>query len=98
MASNILSFKAAHLIAKANDADKVVFLLDRIELSTQSADEYRGFANADDNVLDTEDTKNLIRVLESDSKDECLIVTSIQKLGKAGTKIRTVRNVGYVIE
>lgn len=76
------SFKSAQLIAKANDADKVVFLLDRIELSTQSADEYRGFANADDNVLDTEDTRNLIRVLESDSTDECLIVTSIQKMSR----------------
>ena len=76
------SFKAAQLIAKANDTDKVVFLLDRIELSTQSADEYRGFANADDNVLDTEDTRNLVRVLESDSKDECLIVTSIQKMSR----------------
>lgn len=76
------SFKSAQLIAKANDADKVVFLLDRIELSTQSADEYKGFANADDNVLDTEDTRNLIRVLESDSKDECLIVTSIQKMSR----------------
>lgn len=79
------SFKSAQLIAKANDADKVVFLLDRIELSTQSADEYRGFANADDNVLDTEDTRNLIRVLESDSKDECLIVTSIQKMSRINT-------------
>ena len=79
------SFKSAQLIAKANDADKVVFLLDRIELSTQSADEYRGFANADDNVLDTEDTRNLIRVLESDSKDECLIVTSIQKMSRITT-------------
>lgn len=76
------SFKSAQLIAKANDADKVVFLLDRIELSTQSTDEYRGFANADDNVLDTDDTRNLIRVLESDSKDECLIVTSIQKMSR----------------
>lgn len=79
------SFKSAQLIAKAKDADKVVFLLDRIELSTQSADEYRGFANADDNVLDTEDTKNLIRVLESDDKDECLIVTSIQKMSRINT-------------
>lgn len=79
------SFKSAQLMAKANDADKVVFLLDRIELSTQSADEYRGFANVDDNVLDTEDTRNLIRVLESDSKDECLIVTSIQKMSRINT-------------
>lgn len=80
------SFKAAQLIAKANDADKVVFLLDRIELSTQSADEYRGFANADDNVLDTEDTASLIRSLESNSKDDCLIVTSLQKMSRVNNK------------
>lgn len=76
------SFKTAQLIAKANDADKVVFLLDRIELSTQSVDEYRGFANADDNVLDTEDTHKLINLLESDDKGDCLIVTSIQKMSR----------------
>lgn len=80
------SFKSAQLIAKANDADKVVFLLDRIELSTQSADEYRGFANADDNVLETDDTRNLLRVLESDSKDDSLIVTSIQKMSRITTE------------
>lgn len=76
------SFKAAQLIARANDADKVVFLLDRIELSTQSADEYRGFTNADDNVLDTEDTRSLISLLESNDKDKNLIVTSLQKMSR----------------
>lgn len=80
------SFKAAQLIAKANDADKVVFLLDRIELSTQSADEYRGFANADDNVLDVKDTASLVRCLESNSKDYCLIVASIQKMSRVNSK------------
>lgn len=76
------SFKAAQLIANAGDADKVVFLLDRIELSTQSADEYKGFANANDNVLDTENTANLIQSLESDDKDIRLIVTSLQKMSR----------------
>lgn len=80
------SFKAAQLIAKSCDADKVVFLLDRIELSTQSADEYRGFANADDNVLDTENTASLISALESDDKDICLIVSSIQKMSRVNSK------------
>lgn len=80
------SFKAAQLIGKSGCADKVVFLLDRIELSTQSADEYRGFANADDNVLDTEDTHNLLRALESDDKDDCMIVTSIQKMCRINTQ------------
>ena len=43
------SFKSAQLIANSKDADKVVFLIDRIELGTQSLRDYRGFA--DDNVI-----------------------------------------------
>lgn len=74
------SFKAAQLISNSGDADKVVFLLDRIELSTQSLDEYRGFAGEKDNVNDTQNTAELINILESDDKDDCLIVTSIQKM------------------
>ena len=35
------SFKAAQLIAGSQDADKVVFLMDRVELGTQSLLEYR---------------------------------------------------------
>lgn len=80
------SFKAAQLIARLHYADKVVFLLDRIELSVQSVDEYRGFANADDNVLDTDDTHNLLQVLESDAPSDCLIVTSIQKMSRVNNK------------
>ena len=38
------SFKSAQLIASSKDADKVIFLMDRIELGTQSLKEYRGFA------------------------------------------------------
>lgn len=76
------SFKAAQLIANSGDADKVVFLLDRIELSTQSLDEYRGFAGEKDNVQDADNTADLIGKLESDDKDDCLIVTSIQKMSR----------------
>lgn len=39
------SFKSAQLIATSKDADKVIFLMDRIELGTQSVIEYRGFAD-----------------------------------------------------
>ena len=44
------SFKSAQLIADSHDADKVVFLMDRIELGTQSLSEYRAFADDADNV------------------------------------------------
>lgn len=74
------SFKSAQLIANSGDADKVVFLLDRIELSVQSLDEYRGFADDPDSVQDTADTSILLAKLKSTDKDDRLIVTSIQKM------------------
>ena len=74
------SFKSAQLIANSGDADKVVFLLDRIELAVQSLDEYRGFAGETDSIQDTSDTKVLLAKLKSMDKDDRLIVTSIQKM------------------
>lgn len=74
------SFKSAQLIAQSGDADKVIFLLDRIELAIQSLDEYRGFAGETDSIQDTADTSILLSKLESKDKDDRLIVTSIQKM------------------
>ncbi|MBP3198106.1 MAG: HsdR family type I site-specific deoxyribonuclease [Butyrivibrio sp.] len=74
------SFKSAQLIANSKDADKVVFLMDRIELGTQSLKEYRNFAEVTDDVQETEDTAVLIDKLKSDSVSDTLIVTSIQKM------------------
>ena len=74
------SFKSAQLIASSGDADKVVFLMDRVELSIQSLDEYRGFAGEDDAVQDTQNTLVLTSKLDSTDKDDRLIVTSIQKM------------------
>lgn len=74
------SFKSAQLIANSKDADKVVFLIDRIELGTQSAGEYRGFAEATDDVQETEDTSVLIAKLKSNDPANTLIVTSVQKM------------------
>lgn len=74
------SFKSAQLIASSKDADKVVFLTDRIELGTQSLNEYRGFADDHETVQETEDTMVLITKLKSDSAKDTLIVTSIQKM------------------
>ena len=74
------SFKSAQLIANSKDADKVIFLMDRIELGTQSLDEYKGFADNRDDVSGTEDTKDLISKLKSEDPSHTLIVTSIQKM------------------
>lgn len=84
------SFKSAQLIAASKDADKVVFLVDRIELGTQSLDEYRNFADDSQSVQATEDTDVLRTKLKSDDPADTLIVTSIQKMSNVqddgGTK------------
>lgn len=74
------SFKSAQLIANSKDADKVVFLTDRIELGTQSLKEYRSFADESETVQATENTGILITKLKSPEASDTLIVTSIQKM------------------
>ena len=74
------SFKSAQLIASSKDADKVIFLMDRIELGTQSLKEYRGFADENESVQATENTSVLITKLKSSNPADTLIVTSIQKM------------------
>ena len=74
------SFKSAQLIASSKDADKVIFLIDRIELGTQSLKEYRGFADENQSVQETENTSVLITKLKSSDPADTLIVTSIQKM------------------
>lgn len=74
------SFKSAQLIASSKDADKVIFLMDRIELGTQSLKEYRGFADENESVQATENTGVLITKLKSTTPADTLIVTSIQKM------------------
>ena len=74
------SFKSAQLIANSHDADKVIFLTDRIELGTQSLKEYRAFAEENESVQATENTYVLLEKLKSNAAADTLIVTSIQKM------------------
>ena len=81
------SFKSAQLIADSGDADKVFFIMDRIELGVQSLNEYRNFAGGalteqqrKKTVRGTEDTGELRKALTDKNYDGKLIVTSIQKM------------------
>lgn len=78
----LTSFKSAQLIAGSKDADKVVFLMDRVELGTQSLLDYRGFADDSDSVQATENTDILVAKLKSSDPANTLIVTSIQKMSR----------------
>lgn len=93
------SFKSAQLIAGSKDADKVIFLMDRIELGTQSLKEYRGFADENEDVQATENTHVLISKLKSGDPADTLIVTSIQKMSNiqeeaGGLNARDIERIG----
>ena len=79
----LTSFKTAQLIANmSRKADKVVFLIDRVELGEQSYTDYTNFANVDISINDTNDTEALITLLTSSEADEKVIITSIQKMSR----------------
>ena len=76
----VTSFKTAQLVAESKDADKVIFLLDRIELGAQSLANYRSFGG---DAVDVEETANSLHLLKRLKDDESvLIVTSIQKMSR----------------
>ncbi|MGB4984958.1 MAG: HsdR family type I site-specific deoxyribonuclease [Erysipelotrichaceae bacterium] len=83
----ITSFKAAWLASKLPNVDKVVFLVDRIALTNQTADAYRaydpvaGFEGKSGIVSDTANVSDLHDKLTKKS-DKNIIVTSIQKLSR----------------
>lgn len=81
----ITSFKTAWLASRMPGIDKVVFLVDRIALTKQTSENYRAYdpdASEEDpgSVQDTNNTSDLSRKLKS--KDNNIIVTSVQKLDK----------------
>ncbi|MCD8307539.1 MAG: HsdR family type I site-specific deoxyribonuclease [Clostridia bacterium] len=78
----LTSFKAADLISKSQYVDKVIFLVDRIELDVQSFEHYKYFAGEEDIVQNTENTGVLITRLKSSAPSDSLIVTSIQKMDR----------------
>ncbi len=77
----LTSFKAAQLVSELPDVDKVMFVVDRHDLDTQTQSEYESFEPGA--VDGTDDTNELIRRLQGNSK---IIITTIQKLNAAVTK------------
>ena len=77
----LTSFKAAQLVAELSDIDKVMFVVDRHNLDTQTQAEYEAFEP--DAVDGTDNTDELVKRLHSNSK---IIITTIQKLNAAVTK------------
>lgn len=77
----LTSFKAAQLVSELDDVDKVMFVVDRHDLDTQTQSEYESFEPGA--VDSTDNTDELVRRLHSNSK---IIITTIQKLNAAVSK------------
>ncbi|GGG75499.1 type I restriction endonuclease subunit R, EcoR124 family [Corynebacterium pelargi] len=74
------SFKTAMLMARDKIADKVIFVLDRIELGDQSEMEYRNFAGDQIDIARPNSTVELATELLKGTHR--LVITSLHKLGK----------------
>ena len=77
----LTSFKAAQLVQDVDGVDKVLFVVDRHDLDTQTKMEYDAFEPGA--VDGTDSTAELIHHLESGNK---IIITTIQKLNTAVKK------------
>ena len=77
----LTSFKAAQLVAELDDVDKVMFVVDRHDLDTQTQSEYEAFEPSA--VDSTDNTDELVKRLHGNSK---IIITTIQKLNAAVSK------------
>lgn len=81
----ITAFKAAQLLTRETDAQKVIFLIDRSDLDIQTAKNFNSYlpkSVTSQPALDrTENTSSLVRQLRS--KDDPLIISTIQKMNVA---------------
>ncbi|MHC5202168.1 type I restriction endonuclease subunit R [Myroides sp. LJL119] len=77
----LTSFKAAQILTNLPEVHKVIFVVDRKDLDTQTAREFNSFSKG--SIDSTTDTKTLVKQMAGSNK---LIVTTIQKLNNAISK------------
>lgn len=83
----LTSFKTAQILTNIPEVYKVVFVVDRKDLDTQTAKEFNSFSKG--SIDSTTDTKTLVQQLTGNNK---LIVTTIQKLNNAISKAAYLKN------
>ncbi|MCO8060063.1 type I restriction endonuclease subunit R [Acinetobacter towneri] len=88
----LTSFKASQIIMKTPDVEKVLFVVDRNDLDTQTSREFNAFKA--DSVDSTDSTHTLVKQL--DQRHDKLIVTTIQKLNRAISNDRYAEYIDYL--
>ena len=89
----LTSFKASQILSQNKNIEKVVFVVDRKDLDSQTQKEFNKFDK--NSVNETDDTKTLVKQLENDTR---LIITTIQKLNNAITGLRHSKAVARLAE
>ncbi|MFV5492342.1 type I restriction endonuclease subunit R [Acinetobacter sp. ASP199] len=88
----LTSFKASQIIMKIPDVEKVLFVVDRNDLDTQTSREFNAFKA--ESVDSTDSTHTLVKQL--DQRHDKLIVTTIQKLNRAISNDRYAEYIDYL--
>lgn len=87
----LTSFKTAQILTSLPKVYKVVFVVDRKDLDYQTTKEFNSFSKG--SIDGTNNTDTLVRQLAGDHK---LIVTTIQKLNTAISKIRHIHKLSEI--
>ena len=88
----LTSFKASQIIMQIIDVEKVLFVVDRNDLDTQTSREFNAFKA--ESVDSTDSTHTLVKQL--DQRHDKLIVTTIQKLNRAISTDRYLEHINYL--
>ncbi|ERM80548.1 type I deoxyribonuclease HsdR [Rhodonellum psychrophilum GCM71 = DSM 17998] len=87
----LTSFKTAQILTNLPQVYKVVFVVDRKDLDTQTSQEFNSFSKG--SIDGTNNTNKLVKQLTGDDK---LIVTTIQKLSTAVNKAHYVEKMAVL--
>lgn len=87
----LTSFKTAQILTNLSQVYKVVFVVDRKDLDTQTITEFNSFSKG--SIDGTNNTQTLVKQLAGDEK---LIVTTIQKLNTAISKARHLSKIAHL--
>ena len=78
----VTSFKTAQLLSSNKDVEKVVFLVDRLDLNVQTFKEFKKFMDdeSEDDLKESKNCKILYQQLNDNNRK--IIITTIQKLSR----------------
>ncbi|MBN3535129.1 type I restriction endonuclease subunit R [Mycoplasma procyoni] len=94
----LTSYKTAQILTETKGVNKVIFLMDRIELGKQTLNQFKNFAIKPENVNETHNAHDFFKKLKSKQGQESIIVTSIQKASKIAKEIKETGQISKFLD